>query len=138
MRSAHTLLGFVDTAVGMHDGVPDVVDARSGRIMELRDGRGMKGSARRTQEGPGDQVFSINSGGWLGGAGESDLALPSPCLVVRPCVQTADSQRRILLTGPVVIDPVFSSAWTCLITFHTPLPERNIRDVAAKKGLENF
>lgn len=26
----------------------------------------MEGSARRTKEGPGDQVFSINSRGWLG------------------------------------------------------------------------
>lgn len=51
------------TAAGMQEGVPDVVDARSERIMELRDGVGMKGSAGRTQEGPGDQVFSINSGG---------------------------------------------------------------------------
>lgn len=97
----------------------------------------MEGSARRTQEGPGDQVFSINSGGWLGQAGESGLALPSPCLVVRPSVQTADRERRILLRGPVVIDPVFSSAWACLITFLTPLPEQNIRDVGAKKGSGN-
>lgn len=32
------LSGFVDAAVGMHDGVLDEVDAGSGRIMELRDG----------------------------------------------------------------------------------------------------
>lgn len=38
VRSDHTLSGFVDTAVGMHDGVLDEVDAGSGRIMELRDG----------------------------------------------------------------------------------------------------
>lgn len=38
MRSARTLSGSVDTADGMHDGALDEVDARSGRIMELRDG----------------------------------------------------------------------------------------------------
>lgn len=77
-----------------------------------------------TQEGPGDQVFSINSGGLLGRGGESGLALPSPCLVVSPSVQAADRERPILLRGPVVIDPVFSSAWAYLITFLTPLPEQ--------------
>lgn len=66
--------------------------------------------------------------GW-GERGESGLALPSPCLVVRPSVQTADRERRILLRGPVVIDPVFSSAWAWLITFYTPGPEQNIRNV---------
>lgn len=57
--------------------------------------------------------------GW-GEQGEKGSALPSPCLVVRPSVQTADRERRILLRGPVMIDPVFSSAWACLITFLTP------------------
>ncbi len=38
VRSARALSGFVDTDVGMHDGVLDEVDAGSGRIMELRDG----------------------------------------------------------------------------------------------------
>lgn len=66
------------------------------------------------------------------------MALPFPCLVVKPHVQAADGERRILLKGPVVIDPVFSSAWTYLITFHTPLPERNIRDVGVEKGIERF
>lgn len=37
----------------------------------------------------------------------------------------------------MVIDPVFSSAWVCSITFLTPLPEENIRDMGAKKGLES-
>lgn len=115
----------------MHDGVLDKVHAGSRRIMELRDG-GRDGGI--SQEGPGDQVFSINSGGRLGRAGESE---PSPCLVVRPSVQAADRERRILLRGPVVIDPVFSSAWARLITFLTPLPEPNIRDAGAKKGLGN-
>lgn len=58
------LSGFVDTAVGMHDGVLDEVDAGSARIMELRDGgRDGGDQPKRTQEGPSDQVFSINSGG---------------------------------------------------------------------------
>lgn len=35
-----------------------------------------------------------------------------------------------------MIDPVFSSAWACLITFLTPLPEPNIRDASAEKGLK--
>lgn len=40
--------GFVDTAVGMHDGVLDEVDVGSGRIMELRDGgEGWRGSVRK-------------------------------------------------------------------------------------------
>lgn len=64
--------------------------------MEGRDGGDQSG---RAQEGPGDQVFSINSGGWLGRAGESGWALASPCLVVRASVQTADRERRILLQG---------------------------------------
>lgn len=34
----HALSGFVDTAVGMHDGVLDEVDAGSGGIMELKAG----------------------------------------------------------------------------------------------------
>lgn len=42
-----------------------------------------------------------------------------------------------MLRGPVVIDPVFSSAWARPITFLTPLSEQNIRDMGAKKGLEN-
>lgn len=67
--------GIVGTAVGMHDGALDKVEGGSGRIMELRDG----GISLRHRRGSGDQVFSINSGGWLGRAGESG----SPCLVVR-------------------------------------------------------
>lgn len=75
MRSVRALPGFVDTAVGMHDGVLDEVDAGSGGIMELRDGeRGMEGSAG-PQEGPGDQVFSINSG--VSRAGREAPSLPA-------------------------------------------------------------
>lgn len=62
-------------------------------------------SQGRVHWGPVDQVSSINSGVWLGWAGESGLALPSPCLVVRASVQTADGESRILLRGLVAIDP---------------------------------
>lgn len=49
--------------VEMHGVVPDEVGPDSGRIMELRDGRGIGRGWR------GDQVFSINSGGPAGGRG---------------------------------------------------------------------
>lgn len=76
-------------------------------------------------------------GGWGEQGNKARLCPLLPRLVVRPSVQAADRERRILLRGPVVIDPVFSSACACLITFLTPLPEPNIRDVGAERGLGN-
>lgn len=84
----------------MHGVAPDEVGPDSGRIMKLRDGRGIG------QGWHGDQVFSIN----LGGGSQARL-----------CAQTPDSERPILCVGPLVIDPMFSSAWARLITFQTPL-----------------
>lgn len=65
-------------------------------------------------------------------SGESGWTLPSACLAVR----TADGERPALLQGPVVIDPVFSSAWAPLITFLALLSAQNIGDVSAQKGVE--
>lgn len=67
---------------------------------------------------------------------ESGWTLPSACLAVRAGVQTADGERPALLQGPVVIDPVFSSAWAPLITFLALLSAQNIGDVSAQKGVE--
>lgn len=69
-------------------------------------------------------------------SGESGWTLPSACLAVRAGVQTADGERPALLQGPVVIDPVFSSAWAPLITFLALLSAQNIGDVSAQKGVE--
>lgn len=48
----------------------------------------------------------------------------------------ADGERPSLLKGPVVIDPVFSSAWAPLITFLALLSAPNIGGVSAQKGVE--
>lgn len=69
-----------------------------------------------------------------GGWGESGWASRSPCIPVRAGAQTADSERPILRVGPLLIDPVFSSAWARLITFQTPLPFTT--DEGANNNLE--
>lgn len=75
-------------------------------------------------------------GGLAGGEHgvESGSAPRSPCIPVRAGAQTADSERPILRVGPLVIDPVFSSAWARLITFQTPLPFTT--DQGANNNLE--
>lgn len=51
----------------MHDGVPDEAEAGSrGGVMKLRGGGGGIGQEGCSGWGLGDQVFSINCGGWLG------------------------------------------------------------------------
>lgn len=62
-------------------------------------------------------------------SGESDWTLPSACLPVRPGVHMADGERPVLLKGPVVIDPAFSSVWAALIIFLTLLSVQNIGDI---------
>lgn len=109
----------------MHGVVPDEVGHDSGRIMELRDGKGIGQGWR------GDQVFSINSGGPAGGVSTGG---ESGCVPRSPGAQTADSKRPILRVGPLLIDPVFSSAWARLITFQTPLPFTT--DEGANNNLE--
>lgn len=52
-------------------------------------------------------------------SGESDWTLPSACLAV----------RAVLLKGPVVIDPAFSSVWAALIIFLSLLSAQNIGDI---------
>lgn len=78
------------------------------------------------------RLRGLAGGGARGGEGR--VQLRAPCIPVRAGAQTADSERPILRVGPLVIDPVFSSAWARLITFQTPLPFTT--DEGANNNLE--
>lgn len=115
--------------VGTHDGVPDEVDAGSGRIMELSDGRDQPGRMQGWELVTRSFLLTQKAG-W-GEQGNQAWLCPLPA-----CLSERASKRQIgrgqyCFRGPVVIDPLFSSAWALLITILTPLLEQNIRDVSA-------
>lgn len=93
-----------------------------------------QGGRRR---GPVTRSFLLTREAGWGEQGNQAGLCPLPAWLSERASKLQIGSGEYCCRGPVVIDPVFSSAWACLITFLTPLPERNIRVVGAKKGLEN-
>lgn len=89
------------------------------------------------RRGPVTRSFLLTREAGWGEQGNQAGLCPLPAWLSERASKLQIGRGEYCCRGPVVIDPVFSSAWACLITFLTPLPERNIRVVGAKKGLEN-
>lgn len=91
-----------------------------------------QGGRRR---GPVTRSFLLTREAGWGEQGNQAGLCPLPAWLSERASKLQIGSGEYCCRGPVVIDPVFSSAWACLITFLTPLPERNIRVVGAKERL---
>lgn len=94
-----------------------------------------QGGRRR---GPVTRSFLLTREAGWGEQGNQAGLCPLPAWLSERASKLQIGSGEYCCRGPVVIDPVFSSAWACLITFLTPLPERNIRVVGAKERLREF
>lgn len=90
------------------------------------------------RRGPVTRSFLLTREAGWGEQGNQAGLCPLPAWLSERASKLQIGSGEYCCRGPVVIDPVFSSAWACLITFLTPLPERNIRVVGAKERLREF
>lgn len=87
------------------------------------------------RRGPVTRSFLLTREAGWGEQGNQAGLCPLPAWLSERASKLQIGSGEYCCRGPVVIDPVFSSAWACLITFLTPLSERNIRVVGAKERL---
>lgn len=116
----HTLVGptlhpFVEAVAGSGQGVGGDNGIEWWRGIGQRWSSGTRSFLSTVEAGLGEQRIRL----------DSVLILPA----VRAGVQTADGERPVLLTGPVVIDPAFSSVCSALIIFLTLLSAQSIGDI---------
>lgn len=111
---------------GMLECTDEAEAGSRGGIMKLSDG-GRSGREDAVGGGSVTRSFLLTvEAGW----GERRIRLDSG-LSLHGCqsVHTADGERPMVLEGPVVIDPEFSSVWAALIIFPPLLSAQNIGDI---------
>lgn len=127
--SQHGLPWAPSGFVGTHYDAPDEVGAGSGWMMELRDGRDQPGRMQGWELVTRSFLLTQKAG--RGEQGNQAWLCPRPACLSERASKQKIGRGQYCFRGPVVIDPLFSSAWALLITILSPLLKENIRDVSA-------